>query len=167
MELAALSHALSPLPAPGGQAPAFKAQAYSAAQEKGWEALLAAGRMPADAKQNRGFIQFLCRQLESTAINGLFRAARKTVPSDGPFSGGFAGSMFQGLADEEYSRLIAARGGFGLGDALFAQLDARRAYAQQTAAIQAQHTAPQELTDDKTPGTSGAEPQGAPQGSDN
>ncbi len=162
MELAALNHTLSPLPAPGGQA-----KAHSAAEEKGWEALLAAGRMPADAKQNRGFMQFLCRQLESTAVNGLFRAARKTVSDGGPFSGGFAGSMFQGLADEEYSRMIAARGGFGLGDALFAQIEARKAYAQQAAGVQAQHTAPQVLTDEKTPGTSGAEPQGAPQGSDN
>jgi len=127
--------------------------------------------VPADAAQSRGFMQFLCRQLEATAVNCLFRAARQTVPDGGLLSGGFAGSMFQGLADEEHSKLIAARGAFGLGDALFAQLDARRAYAQQAAGAaarpQTQDAEPQRIKDDKTPGTSGAAPQGAPEGSDN
>ena len=68
----------------------------------------------------------------------MLQAARRNAP-EGPLSGGFAGSMYQGLADEEYARLIAARGGFGLGDMMYnqmwASLEAKKAYAQQPAAV--------------------------------
>jgi Rod binding domain-containing protein len=123
--------------------------------EKKWEALYQTGRIPKDAENNREFLRFLCRQLESVSVNILFQAARRTVPQEGLLSGGFAGQMYQGLADEEYSRLIAARGGFGLGDALFSQIDAQRAYAAQTllgrSTRSAQRTAPQGLEDNNSP----------------
>jgi Rod binding domain-containing protein len=78
--------------------------------------------VPEHLRTDAGFLKYLCRQLEAAAVNTVFRTARRTVPEGGLFSGGTAGSMFQGLADEEYARLIAARGGFGLGDALYAQM---------------------------------------------
>jgi len=87
-----------------------------------WEFMLQAGRVPAGGKDQREFTRYLCRQLESTAINGMLQVARKSSARDGLLSGGFAGSVFQGLADEEYSRMLAARGGFGLGDQLYRQM---------------------------------------------
>jgi Rod binding domain-containing protein len=87
-----------------------------------WEAALQTGRIPAGATQDRGFMRYLCRQLESAAVNAVFQAARRTASPAGPLSGGFTGQMFQGLADEEYSRLVAARGGFGVGDEVFRQV---------------------------------------------
>jgi Rod binding domain-containing protein len=68
----------------------------------------------------------------------MMQAARKASPANGPLSGGFAGSMYQGLADEEFSRAAAAVGGFGLGDAVYQQmatrLSGRRAYARAASA---------------------------------
>jgi Rod binding domain-containing protein len=148
-----------------GQAPV-----HSSGDRK-WEALLQTGRIPKDAETNTEFMKFLCRQLEAVSINTLFQAARKTVPEDGPLSGGFAGSMYQGLVDEEYSRMIASRGGFGLGDALFNQMMARQAYARGAAGFHApappQEAPVQALTQNNTPETSPEAPQGAAGGSDN
>jgi Rod binding domain-containing protein len=110
--------------------------------------MLQSGRVPSQAQEQAGFTGYLCRQLEATAINSMIQAARSSSPKDGLFSGGFAGSMFQSLADEEYSRLLAARGGFGLGDQMFRQMaavQAAKAYGQ----------------------TAGNAPQGASQGPDN
>jgi len=140
-------------------------------KEREWEALFASGRIPKDLENNTGFLRFLCRQLEAVSINTLFQAARKTVPQEGPLSGGFAGSMYQGLADEEYSRMIANRGGFGVGDALFGQIMGRRAYAaaaeQAHSATSPQASAAEPLGHEDSTGTSRSAPQGAPRKSDN
>ena len=136
-----------------------------------YEALFNIGRVPQDAENGPEFLRFLCRQLEAVSINVLFQAARRTVPDVGLFSGGFAGEMYQGLADEEYSRLIADRGGFGLGDALFRQIAGRAAYtreAERSASdAQAQSAAAQDVASAKSTETSIVAPQGAPGGSDN
>jgi flagellar protein FlgJ len=135
------------------------------------EALLATGRMPADAAGRREFLGFLCRQLEATAINALFQAARRTVPQDGLFSGGFAGAMYQGLADQEYAREIASRGGFGIGDAVFRQIAGRRRYAAGSGAADGTRTMqsadPQKLKPEKSSGPDAGSPKGAPAQSDN
>jgi hypothetical protein len=103
-------------------------------RETDWEFLFQTGRVPQDPEGAQGFNRYLCRQLEATAINNLLQAARGAAPQKGLFSGGFAGSMYQGLADEEYSKMIAARGGFGLGDVMYnqmaARLEAEKAYRQ-------------------------------------
>jgi Rod binding domain-containing protein len=73
----------------------------------------------------------------------MIQAARRASPKDGLFTGGFAGSIFQSLADEEYSRMLAARGGFGLGDQLFRQMAANLAYQAAGPAVSAPGKAPQ------------------------
>lgn len=97
-----------------------------------WEFALQTGRTPRDPAEQKEFCRFLCRQLEAATVNIMLQTARRSSPEKALLSGGFAGSMFQGMADEEYSRLIAARGGFGIGDAVFQQLTAERAYGPQT-----------------------------------
>ena len=92
-----------------------------AGQEARWEGLLQANRVGPETKRDLGFQAYLCRQLEAAAVNSLLQAARRTVPAGGPLSGGFAGEIYQGMADEEYARLIAASGSFGVGDAVFRQ----------------------------------------------
>ncbi len=152
-------------PAPAARAP------VQAGRDREWEALFQSGRIPKDAENNSEFMRFLCRQLEAVSINTLFQAARKTVPDTGPLSGGFAGSMYQGMADEEHSRTIASHGGFGLGDALFNQMMSRKAYARNAASFHssapAQDAAVQALPQNKTPETSPEAPQGVDGGSDN
>jgi Rod binding domain-containing protein len=108
-------------------------------QDRDWQMLLDSGRISTETQSDPEFLRFLCRQLEALAINSLFEAARRTIPQDGPLSGGFAGVMFQGMADEENARQIAAGGGFGVGDELFRQMTARKAYS---AAAMAQRAAP-------------------------
>ena len=95
--------------------------------DRRWEFMLQAGRVPQGGQDQQAFLGYLCRQLESTTINTMIQAARRATPQDGLLSGGFAGSIFQSLADEEYSRLLAARGGFGLGDQMFKQMAANQA----------------------------------------
>jgi Rod binding domain-containing protein len=119
-------------PAPSRVPGAIPAR-VSPADERKWEALFQTGRIPKNPVEKQGFMKFLCRQLESVAVNTLFQAARRTVPQDGLLSGGFAGAMYQGLADEEYAKQIAARGGFGIGNALFAQVMGQRAYSRRAA----------------------------------
>jgi Rod binding domain-containing protein len=100
-----------------------------------WEFMLQSGRTAGQDQPE--FLRYLCRQLEATTINTMLQAARRATPEKGLLSGGFAGSMFQSMADEEYSRMLAARGGFGLGDMMFKQMDAMRAYRQTDAAASA------------------------------
>jgi flagellar protein FlgJ len=99
-----------------------------------WEFMLQNGRMPAGGAEGRGFIRYLCRQLEASAIGAMLQAARRASPRDGLLSGGFAGSIYQSLADEQTARTLAERGGFGLGDMLYnqmaAKLEAAKAYRQ-------------------------------------
>ena len=130
-----------------GQPPAAgKSSGASAARRAAdWEFALQNGRIPTGGAEQKEFARFLCRQLEATLINTMMQAARKSSPEKGLLSGGFAGSMYQGLADEEFSRVAAAKGGFGLGDAVYEQMAARfsgaRAYAREAAAAGAQETA--------------------------
>jgi Rod binding domain-containing protein len=111
------------------------ARAVDPSADGRWEFMLQSGRAP--GKDQPEFMRYLCRQLEATAINSMLQAARRSAPQKGLLSGGFAGSMFQSMADEEYSRMLAARGGFGLGDMMFKQMDAMRAYRQTDAAASA------------------------------
>ncbi len=100
-------------------------------REGRWEMMLQMGRQPTSGADRQEFQRYLCRQLEATTINTMLQTARKASPDKGLLSGGFAGSMFQGLADEEYSRMLASRGGFGLGDQIYRQMasvQAARAY---------------------------------------
>ena len=146
----------------GPQAAAAPAPGSARAPEADWEFMLKAGRRPQGPEEQREFLRYLCRQLEASAINSMLQAARRAGPQDQLLSGGFAGSMYQGLADEEYARLIATRGGFGVGDVIYNQvvagLEAKRAY-QQRAGLR--------------PGEAGIQPAGGidaqetPKGSDN
>ena len=120
---AALSAAASAPRAPRAPraAAAGTVRGGQAGQDARWEGLLPANRISPEMKRDPGFLAYLCRQLEAAAVNSLLQAARRTVPAGGPLSGGFAGGIYQGMADEEYARLIAAGGGFGVGDAIFRQ----------------------------------------------
>jgi len=135
---------MTPLPAVGQAPVAARPAGAAGARATDWEFALQQGRVPAGAAEQKEFCRFLCRQLEAGLINTMMQVARKSSPADGLLSGGFAGSMYQGLADEEFSRVAAAAGGFGLGDAVYEQMAARlsgaRAYAREAAAAVAQET---------------------------
>jgi Rod binding domain-containing protein len=138
MNVATVSPDLSaarPARLPAGAADAPVA---SGGRDGDWEFMLQNGRVPTSGAQGRGFLRYLCRQLEATAINTMLQAARRASPGTGLLSGGFAGSIYQSLADQEYARMLAERGGFGLGDQIYnqmaAKLEAEKAYRQAPAA---------------------------------
>lgn len=126
------------------------AGAAGAARDRQFELRLQSGRVPRDPAEKLEFLRYLSRMLESSVIQSVFRTARASEPEDGLFSGGFAGGMYRDMADEEFSRLLALRGGFGLSEVLFRQLAAREAAAAYQKAAAAD-----------------LDPKGAPQGSDN
>ena len=135
-----------PLPAVGQAPVAARPAGTAGSRTADWEFALQNGRMPAGEAERKEFGRFLCRQLEATLINIMMQVARKSSPAAGLLSGGFAGSMYRGLADEEFARAAAASGGFGLGDSLYEQMAAKlagpRAYGRAGgAAAGAQETA--------------------------
>lgn len=63
-----------------------------------------------------------CQELESVFLQVLIEEMRKTVPRDEFFGGGRGEEVFQGVFDQEVARKMAARGGIGLADVLYTQL---------------------------------------------
>lgn len=69
-----------------------------------------------------------CTEFETIFIESVIKAMRKTVPKDGLFSGGFGEDVFQELLDQEIAGQIGGRGGLGIADMLYNQLNAKRVY---------------------------------------
>ena len=111
-------------PAPGA-AGAADAPSGPGGADGQWEFMLQIGRKPRSDAEGSGFLRYLCRQLEAGAINTMLQAARRASPGGGLLSGGLAGSIYQSLADQEYARMLAERGGFGLGDQIYNQMAAK------------------------------------------
>lgn len=72
-------------------------------------------------KEQDGLKQ-LCQDFEAIFINSLFQEMRKTVPDQGYLGQGLGQDTFQEMMDMEVARVLSRRGGFGLGRALYAQL---------------------------------------------
>ena len=147
---------------------ARRAARMNPVDEQRFEGLLNRGRMPQDPREAPEFLRYLCRQVEAQIAGTVLKTARQAFPAGGYLSGGFAGAMYQGLADEEYARLVAAGGGFGLGDALYTQLFAGRAYAAGAAtSLGGQDVGAQLDAAGISSQTPAVIPQGAPEESDN
>jgi len=62
---------------------------------------------------------------EAVFINQMFKSMRATVPRSELFGGGPSKDIVQSLFDEELSRVMAKRGGIGLGEMIYRQMSRR------------------------------------------
>jgi len=78
------------------------------------------------AKPSRaGELREVCGQFESIFLTHLTRAMRRTVPKTGLLDGGLAGDIYRDMLDVEFAARMAERGGVGLGEMLYRQLNER------------------------------------------
>ena len=66
-----------------------------------------------------------CTDFEALLLNQMLAVMRKSVPKSGLFSGGHAEEVFQSMQDEKLTEHLAASGGLGFADKLYAQLSNR------------------------------------------
>jgi Rod binding domain-containing protein len=77
--------------------------------------------------ENGGRLRAACSEFEALFINFLLKEMRATVGKSGLMDGGQAEEVYTGMMDTEMARDLAAKGGFGLADILYRQLDPARA----------------------------------------
>lgn len=63
-----------------------------------------------------------CKDFESLFVQQVLKSMRKTVSKSDFFGGGPGGEIFESLFDQELSRSITNREGFGLGKILYQQM---------------------------------------------
>ncbi|HXL04320.1 MAG: rod-binding protein [Firmicutes bacterium] len=83
-----------------------------------------------DSSSDDALLKKACSEFEAIFIESVIKAMRKTVPKDGLFSGGFGEEVFQELFDQEIACQITSRGGLGIADTLYNQLNAKKVYLQ-------------------------------------
>jgi flagellar protein FlgJ len=86
--------------------------AFSAAKP---QVALAAAKDPAAATK-------AAKDFEAVFINQILGAMFESIPTDGPFGGGPGEGIFRSMMIDQYSKTIAAQGGFGLADAVKREL---------------------------------------------
>ena len=81
-----------------------------------------------------GALRAAAKQFEMLLTDIMMRSMRATVPSDGAMDGEGT-KLFTSLLDQEYSKGVAQKGGWGLADLLVKQLSQlREARSQETRA---------------------------------
>jgi Rod binding domain-containing protein len=70
------------------------------------------------------------KEYEGVFVSEFLGQMFEGVSTDGPFGGGQGEQMFRSLMLDQYGKQIAARGGFGLSDAITRQLLATQESAQ-------------------------------------
>lgn len=74
-----------------------------------------------------GRLREACSEFEALFINLLLKELRATVGKSGLMDGGRAEEVYTGMMDTEMARDLAAKGGIGLADILYRQLEPARA----------------------------------------
>ena len=64
----------------------------------------------------------VAKDFEAVFINEIMGAMFEGVKTDGPFGGGPGEGIFRSMMIDQYSKTIAAQGGFGLADAVKREL---------------------------------------------
>jgi Rod binding domain-containing protein len=77
--------------------------------------------------ENGGRLREACSEFEALFINLLLKELRATVGKSGLMDGGQAEEIYTGMMDTEMARNLAAKGGIGLADILYRQLDPAQA----------------------------------------
>lgn len=69
-------------------------------------------------KNNMAAVDKAAQDFEAVFIGEFIGAMFEGVKTDGPFGGGPGEGIFRSLMIEQYSKTVAANGGFGLSDAV-------------------------------------------------
>jgi len=77
---------------------------------------------PAGVAKNATQAEKAAKDFESVFINEFLGAMFSGIKTDGPFGGGPGEEIFRSLMLDQYSRSLAAQGGFGLADAVKRQM---------------------------------------------
>jgi Rod binding domain-containing protein len=113
IDAALLHYNNRPLGAPAGRLPS------GAAQVQGTGARIA-NSTPVDKKSK---LYEQCQEFESIFVKMMLKEMRNSVDkSDSLLSGGWAEDIYSDMLDDEYSKSIAKKAGFGLADQLYKQL---------------------------------------------
>ena len=64
----------------------------------------------------------VAKDFEAVFINEMLGSMFQGIATDGPFGGGPGESIFRSMMIDNYSKTIAAQGGFGLADAVKREL---------------------------------------------
>lgn len=67
-------------------------------------------------------LRALCQDFESILIQSMFKEMRKTIPESDLLDTDMASDLFDEMMDMEVARDMARKGGFGLADQLYRQL---------------------------------------------
>ena len=64
----------------------------------------------------------VAEEFEAVFLGQVLKPMFDTVPTDGPFGGGFSEGMWRALQVDEYGKAIARSGGIGISDAVLRQI---------------------------------------------
>jgi peptidoglycan hydrolase FlgJ len=116
IDSALLQYNNKPLRVPSGAA-----QVHRNAGIAGTGARLAGPAPTAVDRKSKLFEQ--CQEFESIFVKMMLKEMRKSVDkSDALISGGWAEDIYSDMLDDEYSKTMAKKAGFGLADQLYKQL---------------------------------------------
>ncbi len=93
-----------------------------AAREQGTSETVRSYRDRNYSKMDPSKIREASQEFESLFINMMFKSMRNTVPKGEWLNGGLKQEIFEDMLYEQYSMLMAKRGGIGLGDMVYRQL---------------------------------------------
>jgi Rod binding domain-containing protein len=79
---------------------------------------LAKPALPPPSAKNADQAGKVAKDFEAVFINEIMGAMFEGISTDGPFGGGPGETIFRSMMIENYSKTIAAQGGFGLADAV-------------------------------------------------
>jgi Rod binding domain-containing protein len=87
-----------------------------------WAALGKDGREVKVEPKHASALREASEDFESLLIDQMLSAMRKTLSKERLYGGGLAEDIFQGMLDEEYSKLMARSESFGLAEKIYDQL---------------------------------------------
>lgn len=98
-------------------ADAFEAGRVERATKRAQEA-----KVPTDT--SKAELKNLSKEFESLVVQMMIKSMRDSVPQEDSFMGDGSNQVdtYRSLLDEEYSKKVSERGGFGLADTLYRQL---------------------------------------------
>jgi peptidoglycan hydrolase FlgJ len=73
----------------------------------------------------RAKLKEACRDFESIFLKQMLNAMKKTVDKSELINGGMAEDLFEDMLYDEYAKIMAKTGSFGLADMMFRQLDGK------------------------------------------
>lgn len=64
----------------------------------------------------------VAEDFEAVFLNTMVESMFASVKMDGPFDGGYGGSVYRSMLNEQYAKAIAKSGGIGIADKIYQQI---------------------------------------------